>query len=75
MIGGEKMRLEYKIEGTAKKVLEGINKEIGTINLPNYVGVSRSAVSKHIAKLKRDGYIKLRTCSWEVTDYGKKFLE
>jgi len=69
------MQLEYKIEGTAKKVLEGLSKGIGTTKLSGYVGVSQSAVSKHISKLQRDGYIKLRTCSWEVTDYGKKFLE
>lgn len=65
---------KYVIEGTAKKVLEYVKEGIKVNEMSRRLNITRQVIGLHLNRLQRDGYIKPHPCTWEITDYGEKFI-
>lgn len=64
----------YVIEGTAKKVLEYVKEGIKVNEMSRRLKISRQVIGEHLRRLRRDGYITPHPCTWEITEYGEKFI-
>lgn len=65
---------KYKIEGSAERILKEVYSGTKVTDIAEKLKLSRTTVSMHLKRLYRDGYIRPVPCTWEITDYGKKFI-
>lgn len=65
---------KYIIEGTAKNVLKAVKEGIKVNEMSRRLKITRQVIGLHLKRLHRDGYIKPHPCTWEITDYGEKFI-